>query len=494
LRRDAPLGPPQRTTSLARALGVRRAGVHAFAGAGGKTSAIRRLLHERPDALATTTTHLALSGFGVGLLAAAPGAAALEMQLPLLRRARPLTLALYVGGPRLQAPPLEWLHRFLAAEARSLVLVEADGAAQHLVKLPAAHEPAWPPVAMQSAVVVVGLEALGAPARDVLHRHAAFARVGLRSPRVGLEHLARMLAEYARACPPRAPLAVLFSGAHPDRMAQVAELALHLRRVVQERDPRLQDPDAPLRVIATPDVSTGPYWFWNLRPARGARPAGGGGVALPGVCGVLLAAGSGRRFRRSTRGRVPVRGAAGEAGDSKLLTRWRGRTLVEHAVSAWCRAGFAEVVVVLGHDADRIEPLVRRAARGASLPVCVVRNRHHARGLGTSVRAAVRAASPDLSLLFGHADMPAVRPDTLRRIAALGSTLRRCIIVPERHGAPTNPVYFPPDLRAELARVQDAGGGKRVYAAHAERVFRLDLGDAPDLVDVDRAGDLLGLP
>ena len=163
-------------------------------------------------------------------------------------------------------------------------------------------------------------------------------------------------------------------------------------------------------------------------------------------------------------------------------------------MTAWCRTGFVEVVVVLGYDADRVEPLVRRAARGASMPVRVVRNRRHARGLGTSVRAGVGAASQDLSLLFGHADMPAIRPATLRRIAALGSTLRRYIIVPEKRGAPTNPTFFPVDLREELARVPDGEGGKHVYAAHAERVFRLDLGDAADLVDVDRAKDLHRLP
>src|SRR5262245_14230802 len=118
-----PAGAGRRTRSLARGLGIGRRGVYAFAGAGGKTSAIRRLLVEHPRALATTTTHLAANGFGPGLLAVAADGGTLERVQHLLLASRPLTLALGGIGTRLRSPGLHW-HRALARDhSANLLLV-----------------------------------------------------------------------------------------------------------------------------------------------------------------------------------------------------------------------------------------------------------------------------------------------------------------------------------------------------------------------------------
>ncbi|MFQ5600013.1 MAG: selenium cofactor biosynthesis protein YqeC [Candidatus Krumholzibacteriia bacterium] len=462
----------RRTRSLARALGIGRTGVHAFVGAGGKSAAIRRLLAERPESVASTTTHLAHSGFGYGLLGVGSDAASLERMQPALLRARPLTLAVRGSDrTRLEGPELEWHLRLARAHPSRLFLVEADGAARRLVKRPAAHEPVWPPGPLERAVIVAGLSALGLPVADALHRPESFRRAGLGADTVGLEHLACMLRDYAESAPPRAPLTVLLTGVRADHTSAVADLARHLERVVRGRDPRQQDPGVALRVVATADVEAGAYDVWDL--GGGVRS----GVRLPGVSGVLLAAGLSARLRRPRCA-------------SKLLLVWGRRTLVEHAVQRWCRAGFPELVVVSGHEAARLEPLVLRAAEGFGTHVRIVRNRRYARGLGTSVRAAARAVPAGRALLFGHADMPAIEPATLRHIATVGSTLRSRIVVPTVLGAPRNPVFFPADLRGELVRVPDASGGRRVTRTHRDRVFELDLGARTDLVDVDRWVDL----
>ncbi len=457
----------RRTRSLARALGVGRHGIHAFVGAGGKTAAIARLLHERPTALATTTTHLDRSGFGHGLLAVFANASTLARTTPELLRARPLTLAIGAGA-RLQGPTLAWLQRFIQASPRSLLLVEADGARRRLVKLPAPHEPAWPPAPLQRAVLVVGLAALGQPAARVAHRPRESAGA------VHLRDVKYMLRTYLERMPPRAAVSVLFTGANTVAAPVLQGLVEFCMRVVQQRNPAWLDASVGLRVVATADVMSGDCVFWNA--GRGSRSVS---PPLPGVCGVLLAAGLSRRFGRRDGG--------------KLLARWRGQPLVAHAARRLRDAGFAAIVVVTSRDDGGIAPVIRTALRGADLRLRFVRNPAPARGLGSSVRLGARAVPPGMAMVFAHADMPAIRVATLRRIATMGATLRHCIVRPMVRGVPRNPVFFPADLRDELMRVPDAMGGKTVLQRHRSRVFDLECEPGDDLVDVDRPVDLAGL-
>jgi molybdenum cofactor cytidylyltransferase len=445
--------------------------VHAFVGAGGKTAAIRRLLAERPGALATTTTHLSPSGFGRGLLVAAAEEDDLSRLERAAARVRPLALALGGGGRKLRSPSLDWHALFAVRHERELVLVESDGARRRLVKLPAANEPAWPPALLASVVVVVGAGALGWPLEAFAHRPATFG-VDTTS-RVGLPELERMVRAYADVAPPNAPLVFLLTGIGPDRLDVASHLAAVALDDVRGRDPRMQHRNVPVRVVVAPDLGTSPFWVWRAPKQRAAR-----GPELPGVCGILLAAGRGERFKKPGAG-------------SKLLAPWRGRALAERSAATWGNAGFAALVVVVGHAAAEVEPRVRAGLEGARGRAVLVRNRRPERGLGSSVRAAARAAPPGLGLLFGHADMPALLPATLRRIATLGTTLRRSIVQPTVRGRPVNPVYFPPDLRPALARVGDASGGRPVIEAHRERVVELPVDDrAAEFVDVDRPADL----
>ncbi len=330
---------PRHIPSLARALALPRAGVVAFVGAGGKTSSIRRVLRERADGIATTTTHLACSGFARGLLGVAPDGAALEAAERALLRQSPCTLALRGDGTRLHAPDLTWHERFARRHPDRLVLVEADGAARRALKLPASHEPAWPPY-VDVAVVVLGAHALGRALADAAHHPERFRAARLGSGAVEVQHFAAMLTAYAHRAPPGVALRVLLRGvgAHAERA--VRELVAHAQRVVRQRDPLWNDPAASLRVVAIGEEASACV-TWSV-PAPRRRTS----APLAGVCGVLLAAGHGSRFE----GAVP----------SKLLARWRGRPLVAHATRTWSRAGFAEMLIITGHAQAQVEDAVEK--------------------------------------------------------------------------------------------------------------------------------------
>src|SRR5437867_4215683 len=88
------------------------------------------------------------------------------------------------------------------------------------------------------------------------------------------------------------------------------------------------------------------------------------------VAGVVLAAGTSTRM-----------------GQNKLFMQLEGETLVRRAVERASKAGFDPLIVVLGHEAE----LVQRALEG--IRYRPVLNAEYARGVNSSLRAGIRAAS-----------------------------------------------------------------------------------------------------
>jgi CTP:molybdopterin cytidylyltransferase MocA len=109
--------------------------------------------------------------------------------------------------------------------------------------------------------------------------------------------------------------------------------------------------------------------------------------------------------------------AAGEAtrfGRTKQLVALRGKPLVQHAVDAAAEAGVDEIVVVLGHDAERV-----RAALELPPAARPVVNPGFAQGQSTSLAAGLAACDPSSeAAVVLLADQPGIRGDHVRALVA----------------------------------------------------------------------------
>jgi molybdenum cofactor cytidylyltransferase len=113
---------------------------------------------------------------------------------------------------------------------------------------------------------------------------------------------------------------------------------------------------------------------------------------------------------------VLAAGAGERYGGTKQLARVEDRPLVAHAVETALTAGADPVVVVVGHDADR----VATAARAAG-PVEVVPNPAHREGQATSLVAGIRALTDHTDVevaVILLADQPGVPSVAVRAVAA----------------------------------------------------------------------------
>ena len=189
------------------------------------------------------------------------------------------------------------------------------------------------------------------------------------------------------------------------------------------------------------------------------------------VGAVLLAAGSGSRL----------------GGRPKCLLQLGGVPLIRRQWIALSGAGVDEVVVVLGHHAELIEPVVQ------TLPVTQVRNPDPDRGQVSSQRLGLAALSGTLdAVIVALADQPMI--DAQDITALIAAFMQRPdgaeVVYPEVAGQRGNPVMFSAAVRAQILAGDGAIGCRQWQAAHPEAVHRFITGNRRYRVDIDTADDL----
>ena len=193
----------------------------------------------------------------------------------------------------------------------------------------------------------------------------------------------------------------------------------------------------------------------------------------PRVAALVLAGGQSRRM--------------GEL--NKLLADIDGRPMVRHVVDHVLESGADPVVVVTGHEGDRV-----RAALGGC-PVTFAENPDFADGLSTSLKTGLAALPAETDgAIVCLADMPKVGAAILdRMIAAFDPVEGRAIVVPTRRGKRGNPVLFARRFFEEMGAVSGDVGARHIIGEHDEVVAEVEVEDEAVLLDVDTPAALAAL-
>lgn len=197
------------------------------------------------------------------------------------------------------------------------------------------------------------------------------------------------------------------------------------------------------------------------QPRRGR--ATGEGQAR--IAAVLLAAGQSRRM--------------GQA--NKLLTEYDGELFIRRALEAVRLGGVDDLIVVTGHDAERIRVAI------PDPDVRFVHNPHFADGLSTSVATGIRALSDDVGgALIMLSDMPLIGSDTIRDLLAQRDPMDdTSIIVPHFRGQRGNPVFWPRRYFADLQTLSGDQGARSLLKAYPNAVLDYECEHEGILIDID---------
>jgi molybdenum cofactor cytidylyltransferase len=166
---------------------------------------------------------------------------------------------------------------------------------------------------------------------------------------------------------------------------------------------------------------------------------------------------------------------------NKLLAEVDGSTMVTHAVDAALASHAAPVLVVTGHEAER----VRSALAGRA--VAFAHNPDYAAGMSGSLKRGLAALPPDIDgVLICLADMPRIGPAVLNRlIAAFNPVEGRAICVPVWNGKRGNPVLWARRFLPEMAELEGDVGARHLIGLHADQVCEVSMPDDAVLTDID---------
>jgi molybdenum cofactor cytidylyltransferase len=190
--------------------------------------------------------------------------------------------------------------------------------------------------------------------------------------------------------------------------------------------------------------------------------------------------------RGSVAGIVLAAGASTRLGRNKLFIELEGESLLRRAVRRVSAAGLDPVIVVLGHEAERAREEL------AGLNCMPVLNPDYLRGVNSSVRAGIAAASQSAAAVVVLADMPFVTSEMIATLADRYQTSTAPLVISDYGGVNAPPMLYDRSLFDELLSMEGEGCGKQVVKRHRDEAIAvswpterlLDL-DVPD--DYDRA-------
>lgn len=177
---------------------------------------------------------------------------------------------------------------------------------------------------------------------------------------------------------------------------------------------------------------------------------------------------------------VLAAGASTRMGSQKLLLPLGGEPIVRRTVREVCAAGFDDVLVVVGHEHEKV------VAALDGLSIRHVVNDEYRTGMGSSFRSAVEQLEGSEAAMFALGDQPFVT--ALEYLSVLTTYRQRTPgIVSARFGEVTAPPHlFSRAFFPELARLTH--GARSVLQRHGDQTIVLHF-PSDLLQDIDTPED-----
>jgi molybdenum cofactor cytidylyltransferase len=189
------------------------------------------------------------------------------------------------------------------------------------------------------------------------------------------------------------------------------------------------------------------------------------------ISAILLAAGKSQRM-----------------GAFKPLLPFGKRSVVEACIENLLKGGVAEVVVIIGHHADKMRE------RLAHLPVRLAVNADPESEMGASIAQGVEQISPRAEAAFiALVDQPAIPPEVIRILIAERTRTGAPFVMPEYEGRGGHPVLIDLGFREELSNLDPRKGLRALFDAHREEVLRVPVTSPYVARDMDQWDDYRAL-
>jgi len=180
-------------------------------------------------------------------------------------------------------------------------------------------------------------------------------------------------------------------------------------------------------------------------------------------------------------GLILAGGASRRVGSPKALLEVGGETFLDRLIAA-LGAHCAPVIVVLGHDAEKIRAGARRAGE-----VVFAVNPEPERGQLSSLQCGLRKVPADChGVLYLPVDYPMVRASTVGKIVeAARDAESETVIAPQVLGRHGHPVYVARELIPEFLELPAEATARDVIHRWRHRTGYIEVDDGGVVRDID---------
>lgn len=189
------------------------------------------------------------------------------------------------------------------------------------------------------------------------------------------------------------------------------------------------------------------------------------------VSAILLAAGESRRM----------------GGVNKLLLPLGGVPLVRHSARVLMASKIRELVVVLGHEATKVENAL------SGLQVRTVRNEHFAEGQMTSVHAGMDALTQEADgVMVCLSDQPFLTTEDINDLIHAFCVREGAeVVIPTHQGRRGNPIVLASEHRKSILSGQRNLGCKNLIEKNPDIVTTVEWASDHVVVDIDTRQDVM---
>lgn len=184
------------------------------------------------------------------------------------------------------------------------------------------------------------------------------------------------------------------------------------------------------------------------------------------VTGILLAAGSSRRF-----------------GADKLLHPLADRQPMALVSAQRLKTAVPDTLVVIADGDSELARLLNAAG------IRVVVNPRPGDGIGSSIACGVRASKEAAGWVIALGDMPYIPPEIITQVA-YGLDHTQSICAPVHDGQRGHPVGFARDYGDQLSRLCTDQGAREVIRRHRTHLRLIETAQAGVIQDIDHPTDL----
>ena len=185
------------------------------------------------------------------------------------------------------------------------------------------------------------------------------------------------------------------------------------------------------------------------------------------ICGIILAAGMGRR-----------------AGLSKLSRHIGNKTMLEHVAQKALNQSLAEVILVTGYE----QHFAKEIAKSYGFKVC--HNENYADGMSTSIIKGVEAlpkACTAFAILLG--DLPYLKSVTINTLLSAYQNSKKSIIVPVHKNQKGHPVIMSIAYKEQIFQITGDKGARDLIKENYEKVQPVEVDDPGVILDIDKFND-----